>query len=124
MRVAAILWIFAYVTLETRRWFQGPQLDLGNGFLDSELYAYSAIWLGLGLALLVYGVRRGAREVRFASAFFVIAATAKAFLIDLAGLEGMYRAVSFIGLGAALIGIGLVYQKLVFAPRPPPLSSG
>jgi uncharacterized membrane protein len=31
----------------------------------------------------------------------------------------MYRALSFIGLGAALIGIGLVYQKLVFAPRAP-----
>jgi len=124
MRVTAILWIFAYVTLETRRVFQSPKLDLGAGFLASELYAYSAIWLGLGLALLVYGVRRGAREVRLASAFFVFASTAKVFLVDFSGLEGMYRAMSFIGLGAALIGIGLVYQKLVFAPRPPPLSPG
>jgi len=118
-RVAAILWIFAYVTLETRRVFQGPRLDIEKAFLDSELYAYSAVWLLLGLALLVYGVRRGAREVRLASAFFVFASTAKVFLIDFSGLEGMYRAVSFLGLGAALIGIGLVYQKLVFAPRPP-----
>ena len=32
MRVAAILWIFAYVTLETRRFFQGPHLDLDKAF--------------------------------------------------------------------------------------------
>jgi uncharacterized membrane protein len=42
----------------------------------------------------------------------------KVFLIDLAGLEGVLRALSFLGLGAALIGIGLVYQKLVFGRRP------
>ncbi len=42
----------------------------------------------------------------------------KVFLLDLAGLEGVLRAFSFLGLGAALIGIGLVYQKLVFARRP------
>jgi uncharacterized membrane protein len=42
----------------------------------------------------------------------------KVFLLDLAGLEGVLRALSFLGLGAALIGIGLVYQKLVFARRP------
>jgi uncharacterized membrane protein len=119
MRVAAILWIFAYVSLETRCVFQGPRLDLEKGFSDSELYAYSAVWLLLGLALLVYGIRRGAREVRLASAFFVFASTAKVFLVDFSGLEGMYRAVSFLGLGAVLIGIGLVYQKLVFAPRSP-----
>ena len=85
MRVAAILWIFAYVTLETRRFFQGPQLDLDKGFPASELYAYSAVWLTLGLALLVYGVRRGAREARLASAFFVFASTAKVFLVDFSG---------------------------------------
>ncbi len=117
--VAAILWVFAYVSLETRRLFQSPWLDLDRGFLDSELYAYSAVWLVLGLGLLVYGVGRGAKEIRLASAFFVIASTLKVFLIDFSGLEGMYRALSFIGLGAALIVIGLVYQKFVFAPRPP-----
>ncbi len=37
------------------------------------------------------------------------------------GLEGVLRALSFIGLGVALIAIGLVYQKLVFARPAPPL---
>ena len=43
----------------------------------------------------------------------------KIFLFDLAGLDGILRAFSFIGLGLVLIGIGLVYQKFVFAPKQP-----
>ena len=37
----------------------------------------------------------------------------------MAGLTGPYRALSFIGLGLVLVGIGLVYQKLVFRRAPP-----
>ena len=113
--VGAILLLFAYASLETRRVFQGEAIGLDQTTSDGEWYALSAVWLLLGLALLAYGVWRGSREARYASAFFVIATTLKVFLFDLAGLEGMLRALSFMGLGAALIGIGLVYQKLVFA---------
>jgi len=116
LRFAAILWFFAYVSLETRRCFHGAAIGEGGGVSDSEVYAYSAVWLALGLALLAYGVVRGAREARYASAFFIVATTLKVFIYDLAGLEGALRAFSFIGLGLALIAIGLVYQKLVFAP--------
>ena len=119
MRVAAILWFFVYVSLETRRCFHGAAIGEGAGFTDSEIYAYSAVWLALGLALLAYGVARGSRAARYASAFFIVATTLKVFIYDLAGLEGALRAFSFIGLGLALIAIGLVYQKLVFAPPPP-----
>ena len=37
----------------------------------------------------------------------------KVFLIDMSNLEGILRALSFIGLGAVLIGIGLFYQKIL-----------
>jgi len=116
MRVAAILWFFAYVSLETRRSFHDAAIGNLIGVSDAEIYAYSAVWLALGLALLAYGVARGSREARYASTFFVVATTLKVFLYDLSGLEGALRAFSFIGLGLALIAIGLVYQKLVFAP--------
>jgi uncharacterized membrane protein len=38
------------------------------------------------------------------------------FLYDMAGLGGIFRALSFIGLGAVLVGIGLLYQRLLFPP--------
>ncbi len=43
----------------------------------------------------------------------VIVTVAKVFLIDMANLEGVLRALSFIGLGFVLIGIGLFYQKIL-----------
>ena len=119
--IAAILLVFAYATLETRRAFQGPAIGWDLPTSDAEYYAYSAVWLLLGLALLAYGVWRKSREARLASAYFVIVTTLKVFVFDLAGLQGALRALSFLGLGVALIGIGLVYQRVVFA-RPKPLT--
>ena len=48
-------------------------------------------------------------------AALVLLSVAKVFLLDLGGLTGFWRALSFIVLGLVLIGIGLAYQNLVFA---------
>lgn len=117
-RVLTIVLVFLYLTLETRRLFQGPYVGLLRNTSGAEFYAYSAVWLAFGVALLAWGLLRHSREARLASAVFVAVSVLKVFLFDLSGLEGILRALSFIGLGAVLIGIGLVYQKLVFA-RPP-----
>ena len=39
------------------------------------------------------------------------------FLVDASELEGLFRVLSFLGLGLALIGIGFFYNKVVFARR-------
>ena len=116
--IAAILLVFGYATLEIRRAFQGPAIGWDLPASDAEYYAYSAVWLLFGLALLARVWRRS-KEARWASAFFMIVTTTKVFVFDLAGLEGALRALSFLGLGAALIGIGLVYQRVVFAKSTP-----
>lgn len=131
MRIAAVALVFTYCCLQLRRAFQGPRIGLLRGFGDGEWYAYSALMLVFGIALLAYGLWRRSIEVRLASALFIVAAVLKVFLFDLQGLEGILRALSFIGLGAVLIGIGLVYQKFVFARKadeigdngPPPASA-
>ncbi|MCW2318145.1 putative membrane protein [Rhodoblastus acidophilus] len=113
-RLIALALTFAYVTLETRRVFQGAALGWKAEAGSLELYAYSLAWLALGVALLGYGLLRRSLEARIASAGVVLLAVLKVFLYDLGALEGAARAFSFICLGAVLIGIGLVYQKLVF----------
>jgi uncharacterized membrane protein len=115
--IAAIAALFVFVTLQTRRAFQGESIGFWLPTSEAEWYAYSAVWLVLGIALLAYGLWRRSVTVRLASGLFVLASVVKVFLFDLAGLEGILRATSFIGLGLALIGIGLAYQKLVFANR-------
>ncbi|MEH3120204.1 MAG: DUF2339 domain-containing protein [Methylorubrum populi] len=109
---------FLALCLAVRHGFQGERLGLDRETGQAEWYAYSAAWLGLGLVALGYGVLRGSATARLASAALVGLATLKVFLLDLSGLEGPLRALSFLGLGACLIGIGLVYQRLVFAPSP------
>jgi len=42
----------------------------------------------------------------------VLLTVGKVFLIDMAGLTGVWRALSFIGLGLVLVGIGYLYQRL------------
>ena len=37
---------------------------------------------------------------------------AKVFLSDMAELEGVLRALSFLGLGGALVGLGYAYRRL------------
>ena len=36
--------------------------------------------------------------------------------LDMSDLTGVYRALSFIGLGLVLVGIGWLYQRLLFPP--------
>ncbi|MGD9866845.1 MAG: DUF2339 domain-containing protein, partial [Hyphomicrobiales bacterium] len=47
----------------------------------------------------------------------ILLTVAKVFLSDMDNLEGILRALSFIGLGAVLIAVGYFYQRFVF-PRP------
>lgn len=123
--ILAITLIISYVTLEVRHAFQGTNISLDLPTSDAELWAYSAAWLLLGIAFLAYGIWRGSREARYASAALVTLATLKVFAYDLADVEGIWRALSFICLGAVLIGIGFVYQRIIFAkPQGPTAQPG
>ena len=114
---AALVLTFAYVTLMVRRIFAGPVLD-APGASDPEWWAYSAVWLAFALALLACGVLRRSAALRLASGLVLALVALKVFLLDLAGVGGVWRALSFIGLGGALLGIGMLYQRLLFPARP------
>ncbi len=111
LSVAGALLAFLWVTLSVRRYWQGAGIADWKGFLQSEMYTYSVVWLALGVLLLVVGSRYNAKALRLASAVLVLVAVLKVFLIDMSNLEGILRALSFIGLGGVLIGIGLFYQR-------------
>jgi len=118
--VTAIVLALAYLSLEVRTLFHGQVLAIG-GVSDAEQYTYSATWLGFGVLLLLAGIILQSQPARLASAAVVIVTTAKVFLVDLGGVTGVYRAVSFIGLGLVLVGIGWLYQRLLFPRRTSPV---
>jgi uncharacterized membrane protein len=113
LAVSGAVLAFAWATLSVRRFWQGESVADWKGFLQGETYTYSVVWLVLGVLLLVVGSRLNAKSIRIASAALVFIAVLKVFLVDMSNLEGFLRALSFIGLGGVLIGIGLFYQKIL-----------
>lgn len=114
--VYALLLIFVYLTLEVRRSFHGPLLDVGPTG-DAELLTYSVVWLAYAWTLFGGGVRTGLASLRYASLAILAVATGKVLLYDWGTLEGLFRFASFASLGFSLLGIPFLYQKLVFPPR-------
>ncbi|MET0359024.1 MAG: DUF2339 domain-containing protein [Pararhizobium sp.] len=119
LATAAAVLAFTWATLSVRRAWQGPGIADWKGFLAGETYTYSVVWLALGVLLLVASLRFHSRSMRIVSGVLVFVTVLKVFLFDMANLEGLLRALSFMGLGIVLIGIGLFYQK-VLTSRPKP----
>lgn len=120
----ALALAFGGVSLEIRFLFAAsPDLSAG-GVGAAESYTYSAVWLAMGLALLLAGLFADAKAIRIASAALILIAVLKVFLIDMSNLEGVWRALSFMGLGLVLIGIGLLYQRLLFGRRQTEVAPG
>jgi len=116
--VVALALAVGYLGLEVRTLYHGPILTAGAA-TDAEQYTYSAVWLAFGVVLLAAGIWRNSLALRTASAAVVMLTVLKVFVLDMSDLTGIYRAASFLGLGAVLIGIGWFYQRLLF-PKPPP----
>jgi uncharacterized membrane protein len=111
---AASILAFVYVSLEVRHFFDPGFERPGFRAAGLELYSYSIVWLLFGVALLALGFVRGAAALRHAGMALVCIVVAKVFLIDMAGLQGLLRVFSFLGLGAALIGLGYAYRRYGF----------
>ena len=116
----AVVLALAYFTLEVRTLYHGPVLTYGPT-TDSEQYTYSVVWLGYGVALLLLGIWLRSQPARLASAAITLLTVGKVFVVDMADLTGVYRALSFIGLGLVLVGIGWLYQRLLFPARASPV---
>ena len=111
----SFLAIILFVTGMIRFGFSGREMSIFENAPEGfELYAISAAWLVLGIILLIAGIKFARKDIRLASAFLITLTVLKAFLVDMAGLEGVLRALSFVVLGLILIVIGRSYQKILF----------
>ena len=82
-------------------------------------FTYSAIWLVYGAVLMGIGFQTRSAFLRWQALILIALTTAKIFLYDVSLLGGSYRIVSFVALGAVLLGISFVYQRdwLRLTPR-------
>ena len=110
-RALAVGFAFLWLTLEIRHAFRGERIGWGSGS-ESEWYAYSVAWLFFSAALLSAGLIRRAIWLRRTGLMGIGLVAIKVFASDTADLSGIWRALSFLGLGATLLGIGYAYRRM------------
>lgn len=116
VRGFSLFLLFTFISLNVRYLFHGEYLD-SKIMTNPEVYSYSVAWLILAVALLIAGIIKHDRSLRYASLGLMILTSAKVFLYDAAELEGLYRVFSFFGLGFSLLGLSWFYTRFVFGNR-------
>jgi len=107
---------WSFVTFEIRHLWQG-ELSLAGQASNGELYSYSAAWLVMAMAALLAGMRQDNRAVYRGGLALLTLVIGKIFLVDMAGLTGLLRAVSFMGLGLSLLALAYLHQSLARRDR-------
>jgi uncharacterized membrane protein len=77
----------------------------------AERFSYSAWFLIAGTALLAVGFRRRSALLRWQGLVLLAVTIFKVFLLDTSTLSQGYRIVSFLALGALLLGVSFAYQR-------------
>jgi uncharacterized membrane protein len=106
--------IFIWGNVSLRHIFQGPILSLERGVSASEYYAYSLLWLGISAGLFFAAIRTKIKSLEYAFIGLTLITIGKVFLFDMSALQGILRAVSFMGLGLALVVLGLLYRRFLY----------
>jgi uncharacterized membrane protein len=65
---------------------------------------------------MAIGIASANKRLRLAALAIIGLTTAKVFLVDMSDLVGLWRVLSFLGLGLVLIGLGAAYRRLVAQP--------
>ena len=76
-----------------------------------EQFSYSAWFMSYGAILLAVGFSRRSAYLRWQALVLLAVSIAKVFLVDVSELAEGYRILSFLGLGALLLGVSYVYQR-------------
>lgn len=112
--VVGVSGLLAFLAINAliRQYWQGAFIHLGKGASDAELYSYSVIWLALGALVVISGHLKHQLLLQKLGLGILGAVIVKVFLIDMANLTGLLKAISFIGLGLSLVALSWLFQKL------------
>lgn len=106
----AFSWINAVIL---NHFSTGDVITLDVERMQSRDLTMSFAWTAFAVVLLVAGVRRSVSGLRWASLVVLVATVLKVFLYDLGALEGLARVGSFLGLAICLLGVSLLYGKVL-----------
>ncbi|MEJ6476633.1 DUF2339 domain-containing protein [Pseudoalteromonas piscicida] len=114
--VIAVL-VILFVNGAIRSLYHGGFVTLSISIQQPELYTYSIVWLLLSTVSIFVAKHFNLQALLHAGFAGLAIVILKAFIVDMANLEGLLRALSFIGLGLGLVGIGWLFQKMQTPPH-------
>ncbi len=110
---------FLLLNIEIADFFSiGPTLVFSFSGNFARDMSYSIAWALFAFALLLVGMKKDMRFVRYAGLALLLVTLVKLFLHDLGYLSQLYRIGAFIGVALILIIASFVYQRFL-APRTP-----
>ncbi|WP_237485506.1 DUF2339 domain-containing protein [Vibrio hippocampi] len=101
-----------WLIMSIRQFWQPISMTLAQPTSTAELFSYSIIGLIIGYLLTWGGAIRKAPKVQHIGLVVLGCVALKVFLWDVRSLDGVWRAISFLGLGASLIALGWLFQRL------------
>ncbi|MGR5210697.1 DUF2339 domain-containing protein [Vibrio rotiferianus] len=107
-----LILVAAWLGMSIRQFWQPISMTLAQPTGMAELFTYSIAGLIVGGILTWVGATRKAMTIQRIGLAVLACVALKVFLWDVRSLDGFWRAISFLGLGASLIGLGWLFQKL------------
>lgn len=100
-----------FTSLEIRQLWQGSDIAYWYGASEGELYTYSIVGMGYAIGAILWSIRRNSEWLHKGGMALLGVVIAKIFLVDMSGLQGLWRVAAFMGLGLALLGLAWVYRR-------------
>ena len=114
----ATILAFLLLNIEIADFFSiGPTLVFSFSGNFARDMSYSIAWAVFAFVLLLVGMKKELRFVRYAGLGLLLVTLVKLFLHDLGNLSQLYRIGAFIGVALILIIASFVYQRFL-SPRP------
>ncbi|MDW3112013.1 DUF2339 domain-containing protein [Vibrio sp. 1727] len=101
-----------WLGMSIRQFWQTTSMMLYQPTSMAELFSYSVAGLLVGGLLTWRGVTQQGLMMQRVGLAVLAGVALKVFLWDVSSLDGFWRAISFLGLGASLIALGWLFQKL------------
>jgi uncharacterized membrane protein len=113
---ASVVTVLLLTAESTKYWTeQGAQLSDAT---FARGLTVSLVWAFYAAVLIVIGIMRRYAPIRYVAIALFGLTIGKVFLVDLAGLEGIYRVVGLMIVGAVLLTVSFLYQRVVKAEQP------
>jgi len=108
---AVALSAIVFSIMEIRHIWQ-PQMHFTQAIDTAEQYTYSAVWLVMAIGAILFAIRVNSTQWYRGGAAMLLFVTAKIFLVDMSDLTGLFRVLSFLGLGLGLLAVAYLHQKM------------